>query len=199
MNPQQIADSYDELASHWNSDKFNRLNGIAQHERAIRFVSNKGSAIDIGCGSSGRIAELLLAAGFKTEGLDISTEMIRLARERHPQVSFHHADVLTWQFPRKYDFISAWDSIWHVPLDQHEELLGKLCDALNPGGVLIFTSGGLDEPGEATNPFLGQPLYHASLGIPTLLEIISRKLCVCRHLEYDQYPELHIYLIVQKT
>jgi len=36
------------------------------------------------------------------------------------------------------------------------------------------------------------------LGIPALLKIIDRCGCVCRHLEYDQYPENHLYLIVQK-
>lgn len=199
MDPQQTARSYDRLASHWNGDQFDHRNGIPQHKRALQFPSRKHTAIDIGCGSSGRVIDLLLAAGFEVEGLDISSEMIRLARARHPEIRFHHADILAWEFQSKYDFISAWDSIWHVPLQMHEELLGKLCDALNPGGVLIFTSGGVNEPGEATNPFHGQPLYHAAPGISRLLQIISRGRCVCRHLEYDQHPELHIYLIIQKA
>jgi hypothetical protein len=42
MKPQQTAENYDKLASHWNSDEFNRNNGIAQHKRAIRFVPNSG-------------------------------------------------------------------------------------------------------------------------------------------------------------
>ncbi len=49
-------------------------------------------------------------------------------------------------FPQRYDFISAWDSIWHVPLERHPAVLEKLCAALNPGGILIFTSGGVDTP-----------------------------------------------------
>ena len=199
MTPQQTAESYDKLAPQWNAEGFDRTNGIAQHRRALQFLTRKQDAIDIGCGSSGRILDLLIAEGFAVEGLDISPEMLRLARLRHPQVTFHHADICAWNFPCTYDFISAWDSIWHVPLAQHELVLKKLCDALNPDGVLIFTSGGLNEPNEITNAFTGQPLYHAALGIPRLLEIISAHRCICRHLEYDQYPELHIYLIVQKT
>jgi len=31
------------------------------------------------------------------------------------------------------------------------------------------------------------------------LEVIARAGCVCRHLEYDQHPEPHLYLIVQKA
>lgn len=45
---------------------------------------------------------------------------------------------------------------------------------------------------------MGVPMYHSAPGIPALLEIIGRSGCVCRHLEYDQYPELHMYIIAQK-
>lgn len=199
MEPSQTALNYDKLAHHWAGEAFNRANGIAQHERAIRFASAPGVALDIGCGSSGRIVDLLLAHRFAVEGLDISSEMIALAKKKHPAVVFHHADVCTWEVPRKYDFISAWDSIWHVPLAKHEMVLEKICTALNPGGVLIFTSGGLDESVERTDPCLGQSLYHATLGIPKLLKLVEKFGCVCRHLEYDQFPpEMHFYLIVQK-
>ena len=199
MTPQETAQSYDNLASYWNSDKFNRENGISQHQRALKFSRKKESAIDIGCGSSGRIIELLLSEGFEVEGLDISPEMLRLAKERHPSQVFHLADICEWDFPKKYDFISAWDSIWHAPLHQHKSILKKLCDGLKEGGILIFTSGGLDQAGDVTNPFKEQPLYHAVLGIPKLLELVSANRCVCRHLEYDQHPEGHIYLIIQKV
>ena len=199
MTLQETAWSYDQMASHWDGGKFNRKNDIAQHARALQFSQHKRTAIDIGCGSSGRIIELLLDAGFTTEGLDISTEMLRRAQARHPDQTFHQADICTWAFPQKYDFISAWDSIWHAPLESHESILTKLCGALEPDGILIFTTGGVDRPGSRTNPFLGQPLYHAVLGIPKILEVITKAGCICRHLEYDQHPEPHLYLIVQKT
>ena len=201
MTPQETAQSYNNLASHWNGGKFNRENGIPQHQRALRFSKKKESAIDIGCGSSGRIIELLLSEGFEVEGLDISPEMLRLAKERNPDQDFHLADICEWSFPKQYDFISAWDSIWHAPLQQHESILKKLCDGLKNEGILIFTSGGVDEPQDGSNPFLGQPLYHAALGIPNLLRIIAENNCICRHLEYDQKHagEGHLYLIVQKV
>ena len=198
MDPRQTALNYDQLAAHWAGDAFNHQNGIAQHERALQFAAKSGRAIDVGCGSSGRIIRLLLSRGFEVEGLDLSAGMLALARAKHPDVTFHHADICSWEFPRRYDFISAWDSIWHVPLPAQPAVLAKLCGALNPGGVLIFTSGGVDTPGEVTNPCRGQPLYHAAPGIPQLLRLVDAAGCVCRHLEYDQHPESHLYLIVQK-
>ena len=79
----------------------------------------------------------------------------------------------------------------------------KLCNALSERGILIYTTGGVDAPGESSNPFLGQPLYHAALGISKLLEVISAEDCICRHLEYDQAHKddvgKHVYLIIQKA
>lgn len=202
MNPADIAKGYDQLAEHWASDKFPQDNGIAQHERALAFVKIKRRALDIGCGASGRLIELLLAQGFDVagvEGVDISERMLSLARNHHPQTTFHQADICTWQLPHTYDFISAWDSIWHIPLSEQTQVLSRIMQALNPGGVFIFTTGGLDKPSEKTDAFMGPEMYYSVLGIPATLALVEKCGCVCRHLEYDQPPELHVYLIVQKV
>jgi SAM-dependent methyltransferase len=141
----------------------------------------------------------LIGHGFDVEGLDLSPRMLELARKRHPDTTFHHADISTWNFSKKYDFISAWDSVWHLPLEDQETVLTKILRGLTSGGVCIFTTGGLDAAGEKTDSAMGPPMYYGVLGIPRTLQLISENQCVCRHLEYDQYPELHLYLIVQRT
>jgi len=98
MTPQETAQNYDKLAVHWNSEKFNRANGIEQHQRALQFLKQRRRAIDIGCGSSGRLIEPLVAEGFETEGLDISAGMLRLVKARHAEQTFHHADICEWEF-----------------------------------------------------------------------------------------------------
>src|SRR5690606_25476288 len=134
MTPEEISQIYDRLASYWDGPDFNREYGIAQHERALKFLHGRGKALDIGCGSSGRIIDLLLSHGLESEGLDISPEMLRLARLRHPRQQYYLADITTWEFPHTYNFISAWDSIWHAPLDRQEAILKKLCNGLDHGG-----------------------------------------------------------------
>lgn len=198
MKPEEIGKSYDQIAEIWNSSDFNRENGIEQHKRAIAFVKKRSRALDIGCGSSGRIIDLLLNCGFAVSGVDISARMLELAKERHPQVSFYEADICSWVIPENFDFISAWDSIWHLPLSQQEPVLKKVIEALNPGGVFIFTTGGLDEPGEKNDSAMGPPMYYSVLGIPKTLALLSANGCICRHLEYDQFPEQHLCIIGQK-
>ena len=199
MDTKQQASNYDKIAEHWNGSNFNRHNGIEQHKRAINFSNGNGKAIDIGCGSSGRIIELLLDNGFEVEGLDYSEEMLKLAELRHPDLTFHHADICEWQPPHKYDFISAWDSIWHVPLEAQSAVLDKLLNSLSAGGIIIFTSGAVDSAGEGSNPFLGQELYHAAIGIPAILELLHTNNCICRHLENDDWPNKHLYVVAQKS
>ncbi len=199
MNPADIGRAYNQITHQWESDSFDRRNGIAQHARAIAFVKNRGCALDVGCGCTGRFIDLLLNEGFIPEGVDISKEMIRLAKEKHPGINFYENDICEWALPKKYDFITAWDSIWHIPLDQQVRVLSKLISGLNRHGVLIFSCGGIDEPGEHNDDFMGPEVYYSSLGISGFLRLVMDSGCICRHLEYDQYPELHTYLIVQKA
>jgi len=198
MDPEAIGRSYDQIARKWQ-DLPNKSYGIAQFERAIQFTKNRGAALDVGCGSEGRMMDLLLHHGFQPEGLDVSAEMIALARARHPNVPFHHADISQWNFPRKYDFISAWDSTWHVPLQLQEPVLEKISASLAPSGVHLFTTVGFDEPGDhGDSGDMGIPLAYGTLGVRRLLELLSKFGCICRHLEYDQWPEKHLVVIAQK-
>jgi SAM-dependent methyltransferase len=198
MNPDDVGRSYDSIAERWRTSE-SPLSGLTQHERALQFVKTRGHALDVGCGCNGRFIHLLRSHGFEIEGVDVSEQMIKLARERDPLLQFHHADICQWTLPRKYDFITGWDGIWHVPLANQAAVLQKLCDGLTDGGILIFSMGGTDEPNEVRDTNMGPPMYTATLGIPKTLEVLTQCLCVCRHLEYDQFPESHVYVIAQKT
>ncbi len=198
MNPNATAAGYDEIAQWWQIKHQDSLYGIAQLERAIKFTSKRHSAIDIGCGSSGRFINILSKHGFQTEGLDISTEMINLAKQLHPNIKFYNEDISCWIPPKLYSLISAWDSTFHLPFNMQEPVMKKLCDALEPDGVLLFTCGGGHTKSEISGSFQGQNFDYSTLGVDAFLQIMTEHHCTCRHLEYDQYPENHVYIIAQK-
>jgi len=114
------------------------------------------------------------------------------------ELSISNADICEWEFSTQYHFISAWDSIWHVPLHKQDLVLRKLRNTLDNHGVIIFTSGAVDEAGDGSSRFIRQKLYHAALGVPTLLNILADCNCVCRHLENDDWPNQHLYIFAQK-
>ncbi len=198
MTPEQTGKNYDTITHLWSDDRFNMKNGIEQHQRAIAFVKSRGKALDVGCGRTGRVMDLLASEGFTPEGLDISEQMITLARSRNPERVFYHENICSYQLSEKYDFISAWDSIWHIPLDEQVNVITKLVGALNENGVLIFSFGGVNEPGDHTDDTMGPMMYYSSLGTNGFIQVLLNHGCTIKHLEFDQYPEFHTYMVVQK-
>jgi SAM-dependent methyltransferase len=197
MKPSEIAARYDQIAHLWQQDT-PATYGTTALGRAIAFATTKGPALDVGCGSEGRFLRILTESGFSPEGMDVSARMIELARERQPEAVFHHADITTWQPPKRYAFISAWDSTFHLPLADQRPVMEKLCNALLPGGILLFTCGG-GPAGEISGSFHGFDFGYSTLGVPGFLSILDACGCECRHLEYDQYPQNHVFIIAEKV
>lgn len=198
MTPDDTGRAYNTITHLWTSPKFNVNNGVDAHKRAIAFTKGEGFALDVGCGATGRFIELLQTSGFAVEGVDVSSEMLALSREKFPTVDFYQQDICEWPLPRQYDLMTAWDSIWHVPLAQQKALMKKLFNGLSANGVCIFSCGAVDEAGDHTDATMGPDMYYATLGIAGFLAVIESCGCALRHFEYDQHPELHGYFIVQK-
>jgi predicted TPR repeat methyltransferase len=197
----QVASAYDQLAERWTDERFSKVDGVAQHERAAAFLGSRsaGWALNVGCGCNTRFNALLKAQGRSVEAVDLSERMVALARAADPGVQVHHADICTWEPTRQYAFITAWDSLWHVPLASQREVMLKLMRALEEGGVLLFTAGGLDTASEHWDATMGPSVYYGTLGIPGLLATVEQAGCVLRHFEFDQWPEKHLCVIVQRV
>lgn len=198
MTPQQTGERYDRLADWWRQQPAVSNYGLAQLERALKFAGPSGDCLDVGCGSEGRFIGRLLQLGYRVEGLDVSARMIELAAKRNPGATFHTAEISRWSFPKRYDFISAWDSTFHLPLDLQEPVLRKMCDGLNSGGILLFTCGGGEQPGEISGSFGGEDFGYSTLGVPGFLRVLRDCGFALKHLEYDQYPENHVTVVAAK-
>jgi hypothetical protein len=57
----------------------------------------------------------------------------------------------------------------------------------------------LDAPSEKVDAAMGPQMYYSVLGIPRILAMLSECGCVSRHLEYDQYPQSHVFIIAQRA
>lgn len=199
MKPNEIGKAYDQITHIWQGDDFDMSNGIDAHKRALTFTTNKGKALEIGCGCTCRFIDLLIEQGFDVTGLDVSSEMLKLAKQKRPEVEFVHADICQHSLTDKYDFITAWDSIWHIPLSEQRNVITKIINSLNQGGIFIFSFGGTDSEGDHKNSFMGPEVYYSSLGTNGFLNLIMDLGCKIKHLEFDQHPEVHTYMIVEKA
>lgn len=190
-----IGEQYDKIAAWWHSYHGKSDYGLSQLERAILYCKNYGSALDVGCGS-GRIIKILEQRGFTVTGIDASQKMVEIAKMNHASSNFFVSDICDWDTDQKYDLIVAWDSIFHLPLAMQSQVVTKLCKMLQQDGILIYTFG--DDYGEHESNWQNDKFYYSSIGISGNLKIIMEGNCECRHLELDQFPQKHVYVIVQK-
>lgn len=196
MKPTDTGHLYDSIAAWWDEQEEQSTAGIQFVRAAIKLSANRGNALDVGCGSGGRIITALSGAGFQVTGIDVSEAMIENARKRHPDSRFILGDICEWQPQEQYDAIIAWDSIFHAPYSAQQQVVVKLCEALAKGGVILFTAGGVD--GEITGEMRGLDFYYSSLAEEQYLRIMKERGCKCILMQRDQYPEEHVVFIGTK-
>jgi SAM-dependent methyltransferase len=193
----EIGEKYDKIAQWWHDYHLGSDYGLRQIERAITYCGNGRSALDVGCGSGGRIISKLEDHGFSVTGIDASEKMIELAKANHPSAQFFVADICDWDTDRKFDLIVAWDSIFHLPFSMHNHVITKLCGMLKSQGILAYTFG--DGYGSHESDWQMDKFHYSTIGITGNLQILKECNCECRHLELDQYPEKHVFLIARKA
>jgi SAM-dependent methyltransferase len=109
---------------------------------------SSGLVVDLGCGS-GLWARRLVDAGYEVLGIDLSPDMIALARQRVPKGTFRNASFLDAEFP-PCAAITSLGECFNYLFDERNgrsslrRLFRQAYRALRSGGVLIFD---VAEPG----------------------------------------------------
>jgi len=140
-------------------------------DQLIALLPLKAEVLDLGCGTGEPIFGYLLDQDFQVTGLDESEKMIALAKENFPHAQFIKADMRSMSLNKKFDAIIAWHSFFHLPAGDQPNMFNVFKDHLNPGGVLIFTSG--TNYGEAWGMNGGENLFHASLDTETYQTLLD--------------------------
>ncbi len=105
-----------------------------------------GRAVDLGCGP-GNSTELLVARYPDAEitGVDSDENMLAAARNRLPALTFEQADLAGWAPSQPVDLLFANAVFQWLP--DHLDVMDRLMDCLNPGGVLaVQMPNNLGEP-----------------------------------------------------
>lgn len=196
-----LGEKYDRICDIYHADMEGSQYGLHALDRALKLAgdhdAHQRTALDVGCGVGGRMIHRLQQAGFDVVGVDASQNMMRLAQSTHPDCEFHHADFLNWETDQTFDFILAWDSIFHLPLEQQKPVLTKFTQLLNDDGILLYTFG--DAHGFHESSWHDDTFYYSSLGINgNLTHLIDHGLKIL-HLDLDQYPQKHVFVIAQKA
>ncbi len=138
MNKKDVVAFFDKMAPGWDAD-------LIRHDDIIdKILDGAGikpgvRVLDVACGTGVLIPDYLKRDVASVTGVDISQEMIRIAREKFPGVRFLCADVEELEGDEQYDCIVVYNAFPHFP--EPERLIRSLCAHLVPGGRLTIAHG----------------------------------------------------------
>jgi len=87
--------------------------------------------------------------------------MIEMCRARFPDSEWIVGDMRQLALERRFDGLLAWDSFFHLHMNDQRPMFARFAEHAAPGAPLMFTSG--TSHGEAIGSYCGEPLYHGSL------------------------------------
>jgi len=157
----KVFESYNIIADWFAENRYQGLMEKAYLDKIMEILGKGSSILDLGCGTGMPMMGYLLSKGMQVTGVDASHRMLEIAKNNLPFADFRQADMRELSLGEKYDAIIAWDSFFHLPSDDQPAMFHVFKKHLNPGGILMFTSG--KELGEVWGMNGGENLFHASL------------------------------------
>lgn len=116
--------------------------------------------LDVACGTGVHLSHLARHFG-GVEGVELSEDMLAIARRRNPGTAIHHADMRDFALDGRFDaVICMFSSIGHMA-DQAEldAAVGRFAAHLNPGGAVVVEPWWF--PGTFTPGYVGAAVVEA--------------------------------------
>ena len=138
MKKEDIIAFFDRLAPQWDGDMI-RYDDIINKILDLGAVTEGADVLDVACGTGVLFPDYLARNVGSLTGIDISPEMVKIVREKFPQVEVVCGDVEEVTFDKKFDCIMIYNAFPHF--SQPENLIRVLSRQLKPGGTLTVAHG----------------------------------------------------------
>jgi ubiquinone/menaquinone biosynthesis C-methylase UbiE len=99
--------------------------------------SSGNTLLEVACGTG--LHASLFQKYYQVEGLDLDPEMVAVASQTHPEITFHQGDMVDFDLERQFDVITClFSSIGYVKTSLRlEQAVENMARHLVPGGVLV--------------------------------------------------------------
>lgn len=137
MDPKDVISFFDRCAESWDAELIRNENAI---ERILDNAQIKENTrvLDVACGT-GVLFPDYIKRGAVVTGVDISPEMVKIAKNKFPEMQVICADVEALDLEEKFDVVMVYNAFPHFPYP--ERLIEKLSTFLHKGGRLSVAHG----------------------------------------------------------
>ena len=138
MEKTEIRKFFDRLAPTWDAD-------LVRNENAISYILDAAGVregvdlLDVACGTGVLFGDYLERRVASLTAIDLSPEMVSIAREKFPEAEVICGDAEKTAFSKAFDVIMVYNAFPHFP--SPEGIVSALCRALTPGGRLTVAHG----------------------------------------------------------
>ena len=141
MEKSDVIAFFDKCAPTWDAEMI-KNDAIMEKILDNAEIGPEMDILDVACGTGVMFPYYLQRGVASVTGIDISSEMVRIAREKYkdePKVSVLCADVEEARFERKFDRIVVYNAFPHFP--KPKRLIKLLASLLKEGGRLTVAHG----------------------------------------------------------
>jgi ubiquinone/menaquinone biosynthesis C-methylase UbiE len=129
-NYDKVADFFEERTQEM------QINDIDRFIEMVKTGKNP-KILDIGCGP-GRDASTFVKQDIDVVGVDISEEMLNIARNKVPEATFKKMDMRNLYFNSEtFDGVWSAGSLQHIPKSEMDDLLSNIHSILKDGGIFF--------------------------------------------------------------
>ena len=184
-----------EVYSRWRQN-FERWDELREFCDSLK---TGAKALDMGCGNGIPVAKYLVEHGGEVVGIDVSENMLEMARKNIPDAEFIKMDMLNMRFsPACFDGLTAFYSIFHVKRDFHADLFRSFYEILKPGGLMLISLG--SDEWEGIEDFQGVDMFWSNYSPEKSLELLREagfEIIFGRNVV--TYDERHYWILAKKN
>ncbi len=137
MDREKIISFFDGCAKNWDAETIRNervINTILDNSQ----VKENTRVLDVACGT-GVLFPDYIKRGAVVTGVDISPEMVKIAKKNFPKIEVICEDVEKLDFSEKFDVVMVYNAFPHFPHPQR--VIEKLSTFLRDGGRLSVAHG----------------------------------------------------------
>ncbi|MCG3225373.1 MAG: class I SAM-dependent methyltransferase [Candidatus Heimdallarchaeota archaeon] len=166
-----VEEGYNKIALNYHSER-NKFESIIELRQFTELLTSGAKILDVGCGAGVPVTKYLVDEGFSVIGIDISEEMLSLAKKHVPKGEFLKADMSEMDFlDDSFDGIVSFYAIIHLPREKHAFLFKKFRRILKPRGIMLIGLGSSES--EDTGEYFGTKMFWSHYSAEQSLELVK--------------------------